>query len=174
LARWEREGRPAAERDLVAAGLASDVAATLARGLIDRGRAEQIRTMRSFAVFKSRPAEGVIDALWRCAALEAQGETDAPVTTDVHRLIRLPGSLHGGSGLRVVPIAPADLARFEPLRDAPPRLVDNGGEIEVELLESVDHPFGDGRLQGAAGEPRSFPTAGALFLVLRGEARLPP
>jgi DNA primase small subunit len=174
LARWEREGKPAVERELVAAGVASDVAATVARSLIDRGRGEQIRTMQSFAVFKSRPAEGVIDALWRCAAVEAQGETDAPVTTDVHRLIRLPGSLHGGSGLRVVPLAPADLARFEPLRDAPPHLVNNGGETEVELLESVDHPFGEGRLQGAAGERRAVPTTGALFLVLRGEARLPP
>ena len=33
-----------------------------------------------------------------------RGETDEPVTADVRRLIRCPGSLHGGSGLRVTPL----------------------------------------------------------------------
>ncbi|MCI4345105.1 MAG: DNA primase small subunit PriS [Thermoplasmata archaeon] len=174
LARWEREGKPVVERELTASGLPPEVAATCARSLLDRGRAEQIRSRQSFAVFKARPPEGLIDALWTCGALEAQGETDAPVTTDVHRLIRLPGSLHGGSGLRVMTVAPAELPRFEPLRDATPRFAENGHETEVELLEPVDHPFGKGRLQGAAGDRRSVPTAAAVFLVLRGEARLPP
>ncbi|MCA1813180.1 MAG: hypothetical protein LC624_04420 [Halobacteriales archaeon] len=32
------------------------------------------------------------------------GETDEPVTSDVKRLIRLPGSVHGKTGLRVVPV----------------------------------------------------------------------
>ncbi|MDP2767766.1 MAG: DNA primase catalytic subunit PriS, partial [Candidatus Methanoperedens sp.] len=32
-----------------------------------------------------------------------EGKTDEPVTADVKRLIRMPSSLHGGSGMRVVP-----------------------------------------------------------------------
>jgi DNA primase small subunit len=173
LGRWEREGKSVAEAELTSAGLTAGVAATFARSLLDRGRAEKLRSMQSFAVFKARPPEGVIEALWRCAAVEAQGETDAPVTTDVHRLIRLPGSLHGGSGLRVMPVAPEELARFDPLRDAPPPLENGGTEVEVVLVESVDHKFGHGRLRGVAGERKSFPTAAAVFLILRGEARLP-
>jgi DNA primase small subunit len=173
LGRWEREGKPVAEAELTAAGLAPDLSATFARSLVDRGRAEQLRTMQSFAAFKSRPPEGVVEALWRCAAIEAQGETDAPVTTDVHRLIRLPGSLHGGTGLRVMPLAPDELAGFDPLRDAPPDLADSGTGVEVELLEAIDHPFGRARLRGSSGERSTVPTAAAVFLILRGEARLP-
>ena len=45
---------------------------------------------------------------------------DEPVTTDTHRLIRLPGSLHGGTALTVSPIDPDDLQTFDPLADAVP------------------------------------------------------
>ncbi|HZD44412.1 MAG TPA: DNA primase catalytic subunit PriS, partial [Methanomicrobiales archaeon] len=43
---------------------------------------------------------------------------DEPVTTDIKRLIRLPTSLHGGSGLRVTPLNVRDLPSFDPLVDA--------------------------------------------------------
>ncbi len=49
---------------------------------------------------------------------EERGETDEPVTADVRRLIRCPGSLHGGSGLRVTPLTLRDLEDFDPLQDA--------------------------------------------------------
>ncbi|RZN14192.1 MAG: DNA primase catalytic subunit PriS [Methanosarcinales archaeon] len=46
------------------------------------------------------------------------GETDEPVTTDIKRLIRLPLSLHGGSGFTVTPVAIDALESFNPLIDA--------------------------------------------------------
>lgn len=36
---------------------------------------------------------------------------DEVVTMDVHRLIRMPNSLHGKTGLRVVKVSPSDLER---------------------------------------------------------------
>ncbi|WP_243675341.1 hypothetical protein [Vulcanisaeta distributa] len=36
---------------------------------------------------------------------------DEVVTMDVHRLIRLPNSLHGKTGLRVIRVSPSDLER---------------------------------------------------------------
>jgi len=48
----------------------------------------------------------------------ARGETDEPVTADVKRLIRLPGSLHGKTGLSVVVLTRDEVDDFEPLRDA--------------------------------------------------------
>ncbi len=48
----------------------------------------------------------------------AKGETDEPVTADVKRLIRLPGSLHGKSGLQVVTLTRDTLDGFDPFRDA--------------------------------------------------------
>jgi DNA primase small subunit len=46
------------------------------------------------------------------------GETDEPVTSDVKRLIRLPETLHGKSGLVVRRLNLDELDGFEPLRDA--------------------------------------------------------
>jgi len=40
---------------------------------------------------------------------------DVPVTADIKRLIRLPTSLHGGSGLRVTPLTLDRFRRFAPL-----------------------------------------------------------
>ena len=53
------------------------------------------------------------------SAIESMGETDEPVTGDVHRLIRTPASLHGKSGLRVTRLATMEeLDDFQPLEDA--------------------------------------------------------
>ena len=49
--------------------------------------------------------------------VEMAGETDEPVTTDVKRLIRLPTSLHGKTGFRVVPIEINELSDFDPFKD---------------------------------------------------------
>ncbi len=45
---------------------------------------------------------------------------DEPVTTDTRRLIRLPGSLHGGTGFAVQHIDRDDIDAFDPLTDAVP------------------------------------------------------
>ena len=42
---------------------------------------------------------------------------DIPVTIDIHRLIRYPGSLHGSSGFKVVNIEFNDLRKFDPFSD---------------------------------------------------------
>ena len=55
---------------------------------------------------------------------------DEPVTTDIKRLIRLPTSLHGGSGFRVTPLSTGDLAGFDPLIDA---VVFGTRDIQVDL-----------------------------------------
>ena len=43
---------------------------------------------------------------------------DEPVTADIKRLIRVPGSLHGGSGMMVKKLKLSELEEFEPLEDA--------------------------------------------------------
>lgn len=49
------------------------------------------------------------------------GEVDEPVTADIKRLIRLPNSVHGKSGLRVTPLSRRGLDGFDPLVDAVPK-----------------------------------------------------
>lgn len=175
LARWEAGGKEAVVRDLLLwarePSLTPARARALAVQLIDRGKARQIRETGSLDVFAGDIPELLLEVVLRQATVEVQGETDAPVTTDLHRLIRLPGSLHGGTGFRVTPLARERLDRFDPFQDALPFV--GGGRTMVELTTAVDHPF-DPPVVGGVGERRTLPDAVALFLVLRGEATLPP
>ena len=93
---------------------------------------------------------------------------DEPVTTDVNRLIRLPGSLHGGSGLVVTPIVPDLLDEFDPLVDAIPSTF-REHEIAVELPEPVQTNIGNVGRNLAAGKHR-VPEYVAMHLMARDEA----
>ena len=93
---------------------------------------------------------------------------DEPVTTDTHRLIRLPGSLHGGTALAVTPIGPGELDDFDPLVDAIPEPF-VGHEVTVS---------GDGgppvTLNGETftvpDSVTTLPEYVAMFLMARGRA----
>lgn len=173
LERWERVGPEAAEAEMVQLGVPKGPARRLARQLVAEGKAHQIRTNLSLDVFPKEIPAGLLETVLRQARIEVQGETDAPVTTDVHRLIRLPGSLHGGTGFRVVEMDRAHLDAFDPWTEA---LAASGRRAgtEVELLESFAYPFAGARTDGTRGQRVALPTPAALFLVLRGEAQLPP
>lgn len=55
-------------------------------------------------------------------AVTLSSEVDKPVTPDIKRLIRLPGSLHGKTGLRVTPITRDELTDYDPLQTAVPEV----------------------------------------------------
>lgn len=173
LERWEQAGVDAAAAEMRAAGVDAASAPPLARQLLSKHRPQAIREHRSLEVFPRAVSEQLLDVVLRIAAVEVQGETDAPVTTDIHRLIRWPGSLHGGSGLRVLPLTRDELDGFEPLRQAVPP-TKGSARVRVELTETLRLPFGEGTLEGAAGERLELEGPAATFLVLRGEARLAP
>ena len=50
----------------------------------------------------------------RIALKETAIHPDEPVTGDIHRLIRLPGSLHGKTGLMVKTLSKTELDDFDP------------------------------------------------------------
>jgi len=173
LRRWETQGKESAAKEMVGYGLPPAKAKRWAKLLVDEGGAARIRSTLNLDVFKhDLPAE-FLEAVVPRAAIEVQGETDAPVTTDIHRLIRLPGSLHGGTGFRVVPLGREAIDGFDPFRDA---LLPAPEEerVRVTFKEEVRYPFPGGGLHGAPGATEELSTPLALFLVLRGEAELPP
>jgi len=173
LERWERDGRPSAVAEMQRWGLAPERARHWARLLLDDGGAEKIRSRLSVDVFrKGESPREFLEAVVRGASVEVQAETDAPVTTDIHRLIRLPGSLHGGTGLRVVPLAREAVDAFDPFRDAVVDAAPEETPTPVTFLEEVRYPFPDGGLSGHAGATDELPTSRAVFLVLRGQAAL--
>lgn len=113
--------------------------------------------------------EKVIKGLVEDAKVHAEGETDEPVTADVKRLIRLPGSLHGKTGLRVTPLTVDGFARFDPLRDAvalpdePARVV-VGKPMEVTL---------NGEAWKLEPGEQDLPLHVAMFATLRRAALRP-
>jgi DNA primase small subunit len=99
---------------------------------------------------------------------EERGETDEPVTADIRRLIRCPGSLHGGSGFRVTPLTVTTLEDFDPLNDAVVF-----GEDHVSIR--VTRPFKTevlGESYNLSEGPLEVPMGVAIFLMARGVAEL--
>ena len=93
---------------------------------------------------------------------------DEPVTTDTNRLIRLPGSLHGGSGLCVRRLDRDAIEAFDPLTEAVPDTFRNQ-EISVEVEEESQVELGGDSFTLPAGTHRVREYAG-VFLMARGRA----
>jgi len=111
---------------------------------------------------------GLCRKLAAVAVAEQSAAIDEPVTTDTHRLIRLPGSLHGGTALRVVPIELDDLADFDPLVDAVPEAF-TGHEIAVHGDGGPPVELGGETFTVPADVVR-LPEYVGLFLMARGRA----
>jgi DNA primase small subunit len=97
---------------------------------------------------------------------------DEPVTTDTNRLIRLPGSIHGGSGLAVRRLDRDEIEAFDPLTDAVPETF-VGHEISVELPEEWTGELRGDTFTLEAGD-HSVPEYLGVFLMARGDAEKGP
>lgn len=93
---------------------------------------------------------------------------DEPVTTDTKRLIRMPTSLHGGSGMRVQPLELRDLHEFDPLVDA---VVFSTREVKVDSRFPLAMPMLGSTYQIQKGIS-TVPEAVAVFLCCRGIAEI--
>ena len=114
-------------------------------------------------------ARTLVEALARETVDAETAPIDEPVTTDTRRLIRLPGSLHGGSGLVVRRIDRDDLDAFDPLVDAvPERFTRRSVRIEVTDPGRVELNGDSFTLD--AGE-HSVPECVGVFLMARDRAR---
>jgi len=126
---------------------------------IKTGLLDQSKTIRKFFLNS---------ALRKTAVSLSAGETDEPVTCDVKRLIRLPSSLHGKTGLKVVKITVDDLKEFDPLRDA---VVLPDDPVHIAVHRPVSLEMNDQSFHLSEGE-QEVPTYLAVFLIGRKEATL--
>jgi DNA primase small subunit len=97
-----------------------------------------------------------------------RGFCDEPVSSDVKRLIRAPGSLHGKTGLRAVPLTRDRLDAFDPLDEA---VVLDDEPVRV----TVSKPFKmklKGQMFDLAPGPQALPKFAAVFVILRRQALL--
>jgi len=98
------------------------------------------------------------------------GKTDEPVTSDIKRLIRLPTSLHGKTGFRVVTLSRSKLDDFDPLSDAIPS---TWSDDEVVLRGKTKVKL---QLKGETFNLKEdiirLPEYAAIFFICRGMATL--
>lgn len=97
-------------------------------------------------------------------------ETDEPVTSDVKRLIRMPSTLHGKSGLQVVLMTRDQLDSFEPLSNAVPDVFDDT-PIKIELPKPIKFEM-KGETFNLAEGVNEVPEFAAVFLACRGTAKV--
>ncbi len=120
-------------------------------------------TSQAFAAI-SEKEEGKFRELLRGKAALA----DEPVTTDTRRLIRMPTSLHGGSGFRVTPVPLADFGSFDPLQDA---VVFSDRKVKVDASMNLSMEIQGNTYQVTKGT-NAVPEALAVFLCARGIAEV--
>lgn len=107
--------------------------------------------------------EKILNHIIEMVKKEYQCEIDEPVTTDVHRLIRLPHSLHGKTGLMVKPISLDEFSAFNPLKDAiAPVFSDKTAKVEALREFSMD--FAGESFNLSKGE-NEIPLSLAVFMV---------
>jgi len=121
---------------------------------IREGMLDQSKTIRKFFLNS---------ALRKTAVTLGAGETDEPVTCDVKRLIRLPFSLHGKTGLKVVKIDIDQLKTFDPLNDA---IAFDDDPIKVNLTSSFNIKMNGENFHLNEGD-QEVPQYLAVFLIGR-------
>jgi len=94
----------------------------------------------------------------------APDDVDGSVTFDTTRLIRLPDTLHGGSGLVAKRVA--DLGPFDPLKDA---VAFGKEEVKIQLKEEAKFDLGDQSFTLLPGIV-SVPEYAAVYLLLKDKA----
>jgi len=103
------------------------------------------------------------------AVQRASVRIDEPVTKDVHRLMRLPTSLHGKTGFKVVPLTFSDLEQFDPFKDSQVFQ----GEIIVHVKHAPEFRIGE-EIFGPYKEKKvKLPMSAGIFLLSKGVATFP-
>jgi DNA primase small subunit len=115
---------------------------------------------------------GVTDQVWKNIIEKAlsfvalPAKIDTVVTTDIHRLIRMPETLNGKTGLRAVVVAIDKLEEFDPFSE--PVVFEGTQKVHVEdapELRIRDRHFGP-----FVDEKVELPMAAAVLLIAKGVA----
>ncbi len=114
--------------------------------------------------------KGIGMAAWRSLSKylisKLRARIDEPVTTDIHRLIRLPGSLHGKTGFLVKHLEIADLDNFDPFCDA--QVFE--GTTKVIVHDVPAFRMGDVDYPAMHEITKELPLSVAVFLLCKGAA----
>jgi len=94
---------------------------------------------------------------------------DTVVTTDIHRLIRLAGTLHGKTGLRKVEFPVKNLKDFDPFKEA---VAFKKGHVKVFVSDAPEFKLGGTAFGPYKSQTVELPTAAAVLLICKGRAEV--
>jgi DNA primase small subunit len=117
--------------------------------------------------------KGVGPETWRRlieSCMESLGaKVDTVVTTDVHRLIRMTGSLHGKTGLRKVEFPISKIEAFDPFESA---VAFKKGTMPVFVLDAPKFELDDQTFGPYKNQKVELPTVAAVLLICKRRAEV--
>lgn len=154
------------EQDLRRIGLRKNVVEAILR--IKDSISESVLEKRTLSVIK-----GVGFKTWRKIAEHSvklqSAKIDTVVTTDIHRLIRLTGALHGKTGFKKVEFPVSGIDNFDPFESA---IAFKQGTATVFVSDSPKFRVGDDMFGPYKRQKVELPTAAAVLLVCKGRAEV--
>lgn len=94
---------------------------------------------------------------------------DTVVTTDIHRLIRMPSTLHGKTGFKAAPIMIHNLDTFDPFSDG---IAFNKGRAKICVKEIPKFRVGNEIFGPYNDQKIELPLAAAIYLLCKKGGRL--
>lgn len=122
----------------------------------------------NWATFKQRELENILTTAIHDNAVQI----DAPCTFDLHRLIRLPETLHGDSALIAKTINATQLTNFNPLNTAPAFSYSEKVKIKLNEPHAYNFIHKEHTTTKPTTDPQEAPLQIALALICKGKAQL--
>jgi DNA primase small subunit len=154
------------EQDLTNVGLRKKEARTLLSK-----KDSILRTWRDTGVLKAARGIG-LESLRKIAEHSVKtgsAKIDTVVTTDIHRLIRLPDTLHGKTGWKKAEFPVSNIDGFDPFKNA---IAFKEGTATVFVSQAPEFRLGDETFGPYKNQKAELPTAAAVLLVCRGRAEV--
>ena len=116
---------------------------------------------------------GVGDGTWMRMAeyirTQQSANIDTVVTTDIHRLIRMNGTLHGKTGLKKVEFPAKNLQDFDPFTGA---VAFKKGAVKVLVSDAPEFKLGGETLGPYKNQTVELPVSAAVMLICKGRAKV--
>jgi DNA primase small subunit len=100
---------------------------------------------------------------------QQSSKIDTVVTTDIHRLIRMNGTLHGKTGLKKIGFSAKDLQAFDPFTGA---VAFKKGTAKVLVFDAPEFRLSGETLGPYKNQTVELPTAAAVMLICKRRAEL--
>jgi len=116
---------------------------------------------------------GISEATWLKLAEhireEQAAKIDTVVTTDIHRLIRMNGTLHGKTGLKKAEFPAKDILDFDPFSGA---VAFKKGKVKVFVFDAPEFRMCGETLGPYKNQAVELPTAAAVLLICKRRAEV--